>query len=160
MACQHVRHRRQCLFGIERPKLLRQEFEFASGHEAAGGYRAPIGVHIGKRVASRIEAVETSADCEVDDPCARRDDAEGSLAADQMRQQRCVGLVDDTEDRYWFAEPEKRRNLRCCRAQGVEGGTHGRPAVTYRQHPDTAGNYTLARLPEIRVTAEGMRFSR
>src|SRR3546814_10164916 len=67
----------QCLFGIERPKLLRQEFEFASGHEAAGGYRAPIGVHIGKRVASRIEAVETSADCEVDDPCARRDDEIG-----------------------------------------------------------------------------------
>src|SRR3546814_1045902 len=77
MACQHVRHSRQCPFGIERPKLLRQEFEFASAHEAAGGHRAPIGVHIGKRVASRIEAVETSADCEVDDPCARRDDAEG-----------------------------------------------------------------------------------
>ncbi len=81
-------------------ELLCQHFIFPAAHEAGGWNGTAESIDIQECVADGIERTRRAANSEIHHPGAGGDDRKITVAAQKMRQERGVGIVDSTINRH------------------------------------------------------------
>ena len=99
--------------------------------------------------------IKIAAHSEVDHPGAGRHDRERRLVADQMRQQRGVGIVDAAIDRHGRARSDRLSDLGKDRRQHIEGRADTAPLGRAMSSVSISEEYVASPwIPQIGMAAE------